>query len=130
MSANTTPIFTGTVVQAALALTSATTTTAQTLIAAGTNGTRLDNITLTTTDTASNWYTLSLLISGVSYPIGQVYVSAGSGTNSSMPAVNLLQILLGGPSMYLAYGTTLQVAPATTITSAKTTYVTCNGGTF
>jgi hypothetical protein len=131
MAANTSPIFEA-VVTCGSPQTFAIgdTTTKKTLVTAGTNGTRIDSIMVSTDDTSAVNLAFYITISAVDYYIGNVNVPAGSGytTISRVDAV----ATLGPTTGYVALpaGALLKCNCVATMTTAKTTTVVPSGGDF
>jgi hypothetical protein len=106
-------------------------TTYKTLIQAHvTNGSRLKSIFIASDDSADRIVQLALLVSAVSYPIGEVTIADGSGTNGVDPSVRGLDpvampaLQSDGVNHYLdlAPGQVLQWRVKTAVTAAKTIY--------
>jgi hypothetical protein len=111
---------------------STSTSTPTQLLAAQTNGVKLEAILVASTDTSARDINLYLNVSSTNYLIATVSIPANAGNSDSVPAVNLLSALTGAspllpiprdsngnPYMYLDSNTALYAAPATTITSGK-----------
>jgi hypothetical protein len=119
MAANTSPIFELTVKNAGVTIVPADTTAKKTLYTGGTNGTRIDQITVSSTDTAAMttmWYKT---IGGTDYHIGDVIITTGAGytTVPFVDAIATLEPTLG----YIALGSgeVLKVAVLAAVTTAK-----------
>lgn len=132
MAANTTPIFPGTVTTDAVRFENADGTTAKTLLTAGASGTRVDAITVTSTDTAARTLTLGLLKGEVTYRIGEIVVPIGAGTNGTeKPADGFtLAIPFIGGSINLEAGCSLTVAAQVAVTAGKAIAVVALGGDY
>jgi len=137
MAVTATPVYGQTIVNAIFQLTSST-STAQTLLVAGSSGTKIEALYATSTDTSARDLTLELTISATSYVIGIVSIPITAGTVNSVPSVNLLRQAQmpifpldsnGNPYLYLANGTTLTILSAS-ITSAKAINVVALGYNF
>ena len=142
MAGQPTPIFPQTIVDATLALVNGTGTTATLLATGGTNGTKLENLTFSSTDTAGHDIQIFKTISAANYLLGTVSVPAGAGNTSSVPSVNALA---GGSTtnipgicvdangnnyIYLASGTTLLISAVVAVTSGKTITAIASGGNY
>jgi hypothetical protein len=128
-------------------VTNGNTTTAQTLYAAGSNGSKVCNITCTSTDTSNRDIIVSVLRSATTYQLGYLQIPAGAGNGETQSSINLIGVntppsAAGGTSpavnspsiplsldsdgnycLLLSNGDTLQIGAAATITSAK--FLTC-----
>lgn len=135
MPANTLPIFPLVVKTSAVSFVNADGTTEKTLVTAGSNGTRIDSIAATSTDTATKILVLSVYDGATSYPIGEVTIPIGAGTDGSTLAVKVLSLasmpwLDSSGSIFLASTWSLRVAPKTAVTSAKVTNVVAFSGDY
>lgn len=132
MDANTTPIFPGTVTTDAVRIENADGTTAKTLLTAGTNGTRVDSIIATSTDTSDRTLTLYLLKNAVSYRLGEVTIPDGAGTNGVDAAADGITLALPfiGGSFHIEAGCSLTVAVKVAVTSGKAIDVIALGGDY
>jgi hypothetical protein len=124
MAANTTPIFPLTIQNSAVAVLPADTTTEKTLVTAGSFGTRIDAISVTSTDTAAQTFKVLLNDGATSYQVGEVVVPATSGTDGITLAVKALNTpflpwLDSSGSLFLKNGWKLNVACKATVTTAK-----------
>src|SRR5687768_3099020 len=137
MAAGTTPIFTDSVETAVQDIVAADTTTPQTLVTAGADGARVYSVSIATDDTAAIEYSLYLQRdgAGTNFLLGTKSVPAASGNAAASPAVDLLDSayikLLDADGTLILGGTdVLKVAARTTVTAAKTTYVTATYGDY
>lgn len=135
MAANRNPIFPATIKTSAAQILPADTTVAKTLVTPGADGTNIKAIGVVSDDTATETIILSLLISAVSYKIGESVIAIGSGTNGTAHAVNLLNsvdatYLNADGTLDLAFGSVLQIAAKATITAAKTLNVVAHHGDY
>lgn len=139
MAVTNTPIFPQTITSPSVQILPADTTTLKTLYTAGTNGSKVENIIATNTDTAAAYaLTLTVVTSATNYIIGTINVPLSSGNTAAAPAVSLLNSANlptakdsnGNPYIYLASGSVLKVNSGTTVNSGKVVSVTCNGGDF
>ena len=137
MTVTATPIYGQTIVNAIFQLTNSTSTT-QTLVTAGTNGTKIEGLFATSTDTSARDLTIQLNISSTNYGIAIVSIPITAGTVDTVPSVNLLRQAQapifpldsnGNPYIYLASGTLLTILSAS-ITSGKVINVTALGYNF
>ena len=139
MAVTPTPIFPQLIKNGVVQILPAATTTLVTVYAGGTNGTKIENIIVTSTDTSSRVLAFSFLISAVSYPLFEVTIPAGAGTGTAVAPVFIMnQSQLSGfckdtngnAYLYLASGTTLQVNCTTTVTTAKAISIFSQGGDY
>lgn len=139
MAVTATPAFPQTIVNKVQTVTNSDTTTAKTLYAAGTNGSKVDSLLVTSTDTVDRDLVLSVSISSTTYIIGTVKIPLTAGTINTVPTVDVLRHTqipglaydaFGNKIMYLASGTTLQVAALATVTSGKQFVVFAQGADF
>jgi len=139
MTVTATPIFPQTINNTFVQILPADTTTKKTIYTGGTNGSKIENICITNTDTGA--YTLNVYItaSATDYLIGTVSVPLSAGNTTAAPSINLLALAnflpcnfdaFGNKYMYLASGSVLKVASTTTVTTAKAVTVYCQGGDF
>lgn len=118
-----------------LELTDADTTAVTTLVTPGADGALIDNIAVTSDDTAA--IILEVFINdGVDdIQIGEVTIPAGSGTDGALPAINLLDatalpFLQAAGGLPLAATYLLRVACKTTMTAAKVCHLVAFGGDY
>ena len=127
------PIFPGSIKNAALDIELADSTSEQDLLTAGTNGSRINSISVTSTDTNAvvlNFYYNDL---ATSFLIGSVTIPTLSGTDGSAPTVSALNItdmpFLGDDlALYLEGSDKITVAAVSAVTTAlKVTLVATYG---
>lgn len=119
MPANTSPIFELIVKNVGVQITPADTTTKKTVYTGGANGSRIDQLAVSSTDTAAvtlMWYKT---ISAVDYHIGDTVIAIGAGytTVALADAIPTLAPRFG--YLVLASGEILKVAALATITAGK-----------
>lgn len=128
MAVTSTPIYPQTLMSGVAQILPADTSSLKTLYTAGTNGSKIETILVTNTDSTSAYLiTLTVVISATNYIIGTVNVPLSSGNTNAAPAINILSnsnIPLnkdsnGNPYLYLATGAILKVNSSTTVTTAK-----------
>jgi hypothetical protein len=137
MSVTPTPIFPQTIKTPAVQINNSSGTGSSTLVTGGTNGTKVENILVSSNDT-SDRILLITITSPTSIIVGQVNIPAGSGITSGVPAVNILASsqftfnvdAFGNPYMYLANGVPLVVATTTTVTSGKQLGILAQAGDY
>lgn len=126
MAVTATPIFPQSIVNSTVVIPGTTTT--QTLITAGTNGTKVENISVSSTCASNVTINLYLTISATQYLLTQYNIPANSGNSTTIPAVSLLnntQISLnydnnGNKYYLLASGSSLQATATATFTGNVT----------
>ena len=133
MAVTATPAYLQTVQDFQVQILPADTTTNKTIATAGTNGTRIMAITVTSTDTSARDVALKKTISGTDYLLGTFSIPITAGFINSTPTVNLMNHSQlpnlprdsnGNPYIQLETGTTLTIAALTTVTAAKVISVT------
>ncbi len=141
MAVTATPIFPQTITNKVVTIVNADGTSLKTLYAAGTNGSKVENILVTNTDTAAYTVQVYVTISATDYLIGSVNLPLSAGNTSSAPSINVLQATNnfgtsvnldanGNSYLYLASGSTLKVAVTGAVTAAKTVTFFAQGGDF
>jgi hypothetical protein len=109
-----------------------------TIVTAGGNGTKVLNLTATSTDTAAQPVQVSLVRSSTTYILATTSVAAGSGDASGTAPVDLLAIIPnlchdqdGQPYLFLNSGDTLVVSLTTgSVTSGKVISVHSDNANF
>ena len=132
MAANTDPVFPLTPRTSPVTILTADGTTKKTLVTAGANGSRLDQIRVCSDDTAQVILQFFTSIDGgTTWAIlGEVIVPAGSGTNGSALWVEALDALNAENAMALQAAEVLGVAAKSAVTAAKTVTITARRGDF
>ena len=139
MAGTATPIFPQTVKNYVAQILPADTTTKKTLVTGFTNGTKIESITVASTDTAARDLLLYLTVSAVDYLLGTVAIPINSGNTNAIPAVDILRHAQwpgisydsnGNKIFYVASGSVLKVAAGATVTAAKEIDVVASGGDF
>lgn len=137
-----TPIFPQTVNNTAVQILPADTTTLKTIYTGATNGSRLENILVTNTDTAAaSVVQVYAVISATNHLLGTVNVPISSGNLIAVPSVNLLSYsgnlgnLLnrdanGNTYLYVASGTIIKVAVTVAVNAGKILDFFAQGGDF
>lgn len=122
------PQFIATVRTPTVAIANASGTGFQTLVTGGTQGSRIDSISASSTD-ASNAYVLQFAVqkSGIDYPIGEVSVPIGAGTNGAAKSVACLNptdlpflAYTESGGIYLESSCSLRVRSKTTVSGSNT----------
>ena len=139
MAGTSTPIYPQTLKNYVVQIANADASTLKTLVTGATNGTKIECINVTTTDTTARDVQLYITISAVDYLLGTVNIPANSGNTNALVSVNLLTALNfpscavdanGNRYVYVANGATLRVSSLTTVTSAKVINFVASGGDF
>lgn len=125
MAANTSPIFVATPKAAGVTFTSADTTTAKTILTAGSEGAKVLGLSAVSDDSAAINVRLFARISGTDYQIGTVRVAALSGTDGAVSAKELLDPTMlawldADYEFVLPASAELKAACLATMTAAKT----------
>ncbi len=130
MAANTSPIFEATPWTKGCQLTNATGTTKTLVVSAGTNGSRIDQIACSTTDTAAETLSFWVYSGSVYYHLGDVSLAIGAGytTVARVDAIATLAPTLG--YLVLQSGYSLYVSVGTAVTSGNQTDIVPQGGDF
>jgi hypothetical protein len=118
------PIYPGTIKNSGLDIENADSTGLQTLLTAGTDGSRINMISAVSDDTAEMIVDLYINDGATDFLIGSVTVPTLSGTDGSTPAVSLLNATdlpyLGEDlSLFLEGGFLLKAAVQVAVTAAK-----------
>ena len=135
MPANTSPIFPLTVQTSAVAIVNADGTAEKVLVTAGADGTRIDAVSITSTDSAAITLAVRVNDGTTSYAVGEIAVPAGSGTNGSAPAIQGLSAgslpwLDASGSLFLKAGWSLRVAAGAAVTSGATVALVAFSGDY
>lgn len=134
----TAPIFPGAVKTPAAQIQNADGTNAVTLMTAGASGAKIESIAATSTDTSPVTVQVIATISAVDYTLGEVAIPAGSGTNGTAKAVDLLNVSdlpwarSDGVNRYLLLGSgvVLKLKAKTAVTAGKVLQFMAQGGDF
>jgi hypothetical protein len=140
MAVSNQPIFPKTVISGIVKITPADTTTLKTLFTAGADGSSLENIIVTSTDTASKDLQFVITVSAVDYTLGTLTVPANSGFTAAVAVLsvfkhaNFISALTidtnNNTILRLPAGAILKVKALATLTAAKEISVICQGGDF
>lgn len=139
MAVTSTPIFPQLVQSPAVQILPADTTTLKTLITAGADGTIVNELLVTSTDTTARDLAVYVTISAVDYLIGTISIPANSGFTNAVPSVGFfdsanLSFLQtdnnGHRYLMLQSGAVLKVKTLTTVTAAKVIQVVAQCGNF
>ena len=133
MPANTLAIFPNVPQTTGIAIVPADTTTEKTLVTAAVNGTRIDAISGVSSDTADRVVQLIMNDGANSFPLGEVTIPAGAGTNGTTKAKQVLNPvdlpwLDESGAIFLKAGCKLNMKSEVTVTAAKQlTFVSFHG---
>jgi hypothetical protein len=140
MTVTATPIYPQTINSSVVTILPADTTTLKTLYTGGTNGSKVENIVVTNTDsTAAYVVQIYITISSTNYLIGTINVPLSSGNTTSAPGINVISNSNvgtfardpnGNAYIYVANGAVLKVASTTTVTTAKALTFYAQGGDY
>lgn len=140
MSGTATPIFPQTINNGNAKIVPADTTNLKTLYTAAANGSRIDAIYLTSTETANNRdIQFVLTVSAVDYVIGTVQVPLNSGFSSAVPTVNAFASTqftqlnvdnMGNKELTLVAGAVLKAKSLTTLATGKEISILVVAGDF
>ena len=128
MAVTSTSFYPQSVNNAAVSITSALAGSPQTIVSAGTNGSRIDWVNLFTTDTSANTLTFNLYNGTTQYPLAVLTLPLGSGNTGTVPPVALFASSQfpsftfdgnGNKFLYLQNGWSL-TCTATAVTAVKT----------
>ena len=138
--ANNIPIFPGTLKNYTQTFVNTDSTTVKVLATGGTNGTKIESVSGVSTDITARVFQLYVTISGINYPIGEVSIPTGAGTNGgTTKAYNVFNSTdlpwmrsdeNGRSYIYLASGATLTANAEVAITAAKQVTFFSQGGDF
>ena len=132
-----TPSFVATPKSPAIQIANADAASYKTLYSAGSNGSRVDLGSIVNSD-ASNAYVLKVAVKvgSTDFPIGEVSVPAGAGSNGSAKAVSLLnttdlpQLVGSDGVLFLQASSELRVGAKTTVSGSNTLTVFAQGGDY
>jgi uncharacterized protein YjiK len=139
MAVTATPIFPQLIKSPAVQILPADTTTLKTLVTAGADGTIVNELLISSTDTSARDLAVYVTISAVDYLIGTVSIPANAGNSNSIPSVgffdsaNLTFLQTdnnGHKFLMLETGAVLKVKTLTTVTAAKAIQVVAQAGNF
>jgi hypothetical protein len=139
MAVTATPIFPQTIKNTTITIVNSDAQTYKTAYTGGTNGSKIEQWYVSSTDTSNRDITINLTISATNYQISQISIPLSSGTVNNVVPVNILQHAQlpnvskdsnGNPYMYIASGTTLTINAPVTITSGKTITSVIMGGDY
>lgn len=130
------PIFQSKPKMTAVEIDNADGTALQSLFTAGaTNGALIDNIAVTTDDTSDVTIVVTVYDGSADFTVGEVVIPAGSGTDGSNPAVNLLDadalpFLQANGGLPLGPSDILKVNAKAAVTATKVVHLVAFGGDY
>jgi hypothetical protein len=139
MAGTATPVFPQTIKNYVAQILPADASNVKTLVTGATNGTKIEAITVASTDTTARDVQLVLTISSVTYVLATVQIPITAGNTNSAPAVDVLRHTQwpglsydanGNKILYVANGAVLGIKSLTTVTAAKEIDALAIGGDF
>src|SRR4051794_32654395 len=139
MSVTATPIFPQAVNAAVGTIANADGTTVKTVLTAGTNGSKVEALTVSSTDTSDRVVNVYLTRSAVNYLLCTLTVPLSSGNDAAVSPVDVFHHARvpglsydanGNRVLYLKSGDTLSWGCTTTVTSGKTLTALAQGGDY
>lgn len=142
MTVTATPIFPQAINVGVQTIVNADAQAQKTLFTAGTNGSKVESISISSSDTSARDVSIYLTRSATNYLLSTVSIPAGAGqpaAPAATPAVDILRSAQipglaydpnGNHYLYLMSGDTLTISAPVTITSAKTVTAVASGGNF
>lgn len=139
MAVTATPIFPQTIGNPSVQILPADTTTLKTVVTPGSQGTIVNRIFVTSTDTSAKDLAFYVTISAVDYLIGTLSIPANSGFTNAVPMVSVFNssqfpgMLLdnnGNKVLFLGSGSVLKAKVLTTVTAAKAINIFAQTGDF
>lgn len=135
MAANISPIFPVTPAGSTQTFVNADGTTKKVIFTGGTNGSRLDNVAITSTDTSAVTFNVYINDGTTDIQVGAISVPAGAGTNTTVPPVSMLTLsnfpwLPTSLSVFTKAGWTIKLAASVAVTATKQVSVVALGGDY
>lgn len=129
MAGTATPIFQQSLKNGAVQILPADTTTLKTIVTPGTNGSKVESLIVSSTDTSARDLQLTVTKGGVDYVLGTISIPANTGFTNGVVLINVFQHanisvalnndLNGNKVLYLENGSVLKAKTLTTVTAAK-----------
>jgi len=131
LAVTSTPVFPQAVNHTVVTIVNADSTNKKTIYTPGANGSIIEALLVTNTDTGAYTLNIYATISATDYLIGTVNIPASAGNATGTPSVNLLSATsnfgsvlpkdaFGNPTLQVPSGTTLKAAVTVAVTAAKT----------
>ena len=136
MAANTLPIYPDTINVGHKKFTNSDSTTLSAIVTAGTDGTRVDEIIVTSTSASDIDVQVWINDGSDDYLLGTVEIPAGAGNTSSVRSVavfvdgNFSDNLVNTGSLYVPSGSSVRMNLKTALASGEYMYVTAMGGDY
>lgn len=139
MAGTATPIFPQTVKNYVAQILNADASNKKTLVTGATNGTKIEALSLASTDTTARDVQLVMTVSSVDYILATVAVPVTAGSVDNVPSVDVLRHAQwpglsydanGNKILYVASGAVLSIKALTTVTTAKEIDCLAVGGDF
>lgn len=135
MAANISPIFPVTPAGSTQTFVNADGTTKKVIFTGGTNGSRLDNVAITSTDTSAVTFNVYINDGTTDLLVGTVSIAIGAGNSSSVAPVSLFTAtnfpwISSSLSVFLKPGWTVKLAATVAVTSTKQVSVVSFGGDY
>ena len=137
MPTNTTPIFPAVIITPSVQILPADVSNYKTVVIAGANGSRLDNLICTSDDTSARVLQFAINDGATDYVLGQVNIPLtsgidGAGTVKGVSIINSINFpgIKDDGAIYLKASYTLKVKSLTTVTSAKQINIIGFGGDY
>jgi len=139
MAVTPTPIFPQSVQNFVAQIQNADAQTVKTLVTGGTNGTKIESLNASSSDTTSRDVAIYLTVSSTNYLLGTISIPLNSGNTNAIVSVDILRSAQipalaydanGNKYLYVANGATLGVSALTTVTAGKAIQFVAQGGNF
>lgn len=139
MAVTATPIFPQSVQNFVTKIQNADASNIKTLVTGGTNGTKVESIIVSSTDTSARDVNIYITVSSVNYLLTTISIPINSGNANNIAATDILRSTQipalpfdnkGNKYIYIANGATLGFATTTTVTSGKEIDIFAQGGNF
>lgn len=139
MAVTATPVFIQTPKITPITIVAADASNQKVVATAGTNGTKVVGLNITSDDSSTRIVQVSLTRSATNYLMASASVTTLSGTEGATATVNMMNKTFwpglpidndGNPYFYMESGDTLSIACTSTVTAAKTITGTCVFGNF
>jgi hypothetical protein len=139
MAGTSTPIFPQTIKNYCAQILPADASAVKTIVTGAANGSKIEALTIASTDTSARDVQLVLTISSVTYILATIAIPLSSGNTNSAAAVDVLRSALwpglaydanGNKCLFIANGAVLGIKALTTVTTAKEIDIVAVGGDF
>lgn len=140
MAGTATPIFPQLISNfSAVQILPADTTTLKTIVTAGVNGSKVENILVQSTDTSAKDIQIVVSKGGTDFPLATISIPANSGNTNILMPISLFQHAMliglntdayGNKYLYLGSGSVLKAKALTTVTATKAISIFPQGGDY